>query len=431
MPRNEKETRLELIDPALKRAGWVVLNEKHIIEKNKACIETPVVGMPKTSENPTGNGFADYVLFGDDGKPLALIEAKKSVVNEEQGRVQACLYADALEKKYGLRPVIYYTNGYSIKIIDGLYPARQVFGFHKKDELEYLIQRRGFSLDDKEVDASICGRYYQKDAIDEVMKHLGSKHSRSLIVLATGTGKTRVSCAISDIFLRNNYVKRILFLADRKNLVKQAKEETFEKFLPTVPMAVIVDGQKEGEESQARIVFSTYQSMISIIKDMTKCPYGIGHFDLIIVDEAHRSLFNKYAEIFSYFDALMIGLTATPRNDIHKSTYKVFNLDTEMPNYEYDVVKGVKDGYLTYYRALDRTPNILKDGVTYSELSEEEQEQDLRQGDAPRRGQHGKGTSRLSHGGRPDSGRRAYLRPAVAQVHHGSTPCRHRHHHHR
>lgn len=375
MPRNEKETRLELIDPALKRAGWVVLNEKHIIEKNKACIETPVVGMPKTSENPTGNGFADYVLFGDDGKPLALIEAKKSVVNEEQGRVQACLYADALEKKYGLRPVIYYTNGYSIKIIDGLYPARQVFGFHKKDELEYLIQRRGFSLDDKEVDASICGRYYQKDAIDEVMKHLGSKHSRSLIVLATGTGKTRVSCAISDIFLRNNYVKRILFLADRKNLVKQAKEETFEKFLPTVPMAVIVDGQKEGEESQARIVFSTYQSMISIIKDMTKCPYGIGHFDLIIVDEAHRSLFNKYAEIFSYFDALMIGLTATPRNDIHKSTYKVFNLDTEMPNYEYDVVKGVKDGYLTYYRALDRTPNILKDGVTYSELSEEEQEQ--------------------------------------------------------
>lgn len=375
MPKSEKETRLELIDPALKRAGWVVLNEKHIIEKNAACIETPLVGMPKTLENPTGTGFADYVLFGDDGKPLAVIEAKKSVINEEQGRVQACLYADALEKKYGVRPVIYYTNGYSIKIIDGLYPARQVFGFHKKAELEYLIQRRNFKLEDKEVDANICGRYYQKDAINEVLKHLGTKHSRSLIVLATGTGKTRVSCAISDIFLRNNYVKRILFLADRKNLVKQAKEETFEKFLPTVPMAAIVDGQKEGEESKARIVFSTYQSMISIIKDLNKCPYGIGHFDLIIVDEAHRSLFNKYAEIFSYFDALMIGLTATPRNDIHKSTYKVFNLDTEMPNYEYDVVKGVKDGYLTYYRALDRTPNILKNGVTYDELNEEDKEQ--------------------------------------------------------
>ncbi len=375
MPKSEKETRLELIDPALKRAGWEVLTERNIIEKNKACIETPVVGMPKTTENPTGNGFADYVFFGDDGNPLALIEAKKSIINEEQGRVQACLYADALEKKYGVRPVIYYTNGYSIKIIDGLFPPRQVFGFHKKDELEYIIQKRSFKLDDVTPDANICERYYQIDAIAEVIKHFKSKHSRSLIVLATGTGKTRVSCALSDIFIRNNYVKRILFLADRKNLVKQAKEETFEKFLPTVPMMVIVEGQKEGDESKARVVFSTYQSMLSIIKDTSTCPYGIGHFDLIIVDEAHRSLFNKYAEIFTYFDALMIGLTATPRNDINKSTYKVFNLDSEMPNYEYDVVKGVKDGYLTYYRALDRTPEILKDGVTYADLSPDEQEE--------------------------------------------------------
>lgn len=375
MPKSEKETRLELIDPALELAGWSVLTDKHIIEKNKACIETPVIGMPKTSENPSGNGFVDYVLFGDDGKPLALVEAKKCVVNEEQGKVQACLYADCLEKQYGVRPVIYYTNGYSIKIIDGVYPPRTVFGFHKKDELEYLIQRRNFSLADKSVNTDICGRYYQKDAIDEVLKHLGTKHTRSLIVLATGTGKTRVSCALSDIFIRNNYVKRILFLADRKNLVKQAKEECFEKFLPTIPMSVILDGEREDEDSQARIVFSTYQSMISIIKDIKHCPYGIGHFDLIIVDEAHRSLFNKYAEIFTYFDSLMIGLTATPRNDIHKSTFKVFNLDTETPNYEYDVVKGVKDGFLTYYRALDRTPKILKDGLTYNQLSDEDREQ--------------------------------------------------------
>lgn len=375
MPMSEKETRLKLIDPKLRRAGWDVLTDKNIIEKSKACIETPVVGMPKTTENLTGNGFVDYVLFGDDGKPLALIEAKKSVVNEEQGKVQACLYADCLEKKYGVRPVIYYTNGYEIKIIDGLYPPRTVFGFHKKDELEYIIQKRNFKLDDTCPRAEICDRYYQKDAIEEVIKHFKTRHSRSLIVLATGTGKTRVSCAISDIFLRNNYVKRILFLADRKNLVKQAKEETFEKFLPDTSMMVIVEGQKEGDESKARIVFSTYQSMLSIIKDTSTCPYGIGHFDLIIVDEAHRSLFNKYAEIFEYFDALMIGLTATPRNDIHKSTYKVFNLDSEMPNYEYDLVKGVKDGYLTYYRALDRTPDILKDGVTYADLSPEEQEE--------------------------------------------------------
>jgi type I restriction enzyme R subunit len=375
MAISEKDTRLQLIDPELRIAGWDVLTDKYLIEKNKACIETPVVGMPKTYENPTGNGFVDYVLFGDDGKPLGLIEAKKSIANEEQGRVQACLYADALEKKYGVRPVIYYTNGYKIKIIDGLFPAREVFSFHRKEELEYIIQKRSFKLEDVAPNCDICGRYYQVDAIAEVVKHFKNKHSRSLIVLATGTGKTRVSCALSDIFIRNNYVKRILFLADRKNLVKQAKEETFEKFLPGIPMMVIVEGQKEGDESKARIVFSTYQSMLSIIQDRSTCPYGIGHFDLIIVDEAHRSLFNKYAEIFTYFDALMIGLTATPRNDIHKSTYKVFNLDSEMPNYEYDLIKGVKDGYLTYYRALDRTPDILKKGVTYNQLSAAEQEE--------------------------------------------------------
>lgn len=374
MPRNEMETRLELIDPALRRAGWQVLSAKHIIEKNKACIETAVTGMPKTTDNPTGNGFVDYVLFGDDNTPLALIEAKKSVVNEEQGRVQACLYADCLEKQYGVRPVIYYTNGYKFKVIDGVYPAREVFGIHKKDELEYLIQRRNVSIDNTDVNRKICDRHYQLDAIAEILKHLGSKHSRSLIVLATGTGKTRVSCALSEIFIKNNFVKRILFLADRKNLVKQAKEETFEKYLPTVPKCLIVEGKKEGDDMNARIVFSTYQSMLSLIKDVEKCPYGIGHFDLIIVDEAHRSLFNKYAEIFDYFDALMVGLTATPRNDIHKSTFKVFNLDDGMPNYEYDIIKGVKDGYLTYFRALDRTPDILKDGLTYADLSDEEKE---------------------------------------------------------
>ncbi len=375
MPRNEKETREKLIDPALRKAGWHVLDEKYIIERNKACIETPVTGMPKTTENQTGNGFVDYVLFGDDCKPLALIEAKKSAVSEEMGRVQACLYADALEAKYGVRPVIYYTNGYRIMIIDGVHKTRQVFGFHKKDELEYLIQRRSFKLANVKVNEEICNREYQKQAIQEVVNNFNAGNSRSLIVLATGTGKTRVSCAISDILLRNNYVKRILFLADRVNLVKQAKEETFEKFIDGANMAVIAEGQREGISDKARIVFSTYQSMISIINDTEKCPYGIGHFDLIIVDEAHRSLFNKYSAIFQYFDAMMIGLTATPRNDIGKSTFQVFEIGDATPHFEYDVIQAVKQEYLTYYRALDRTPDILKDGLTYNDLSDEEQEQ--------------------------------------------------------
>jgi len=375
MAISEQRTREKLIDPSLKKAGWDVLHEKGVIEKNKACIETAVTGMPITSESPRGNGFVDYVLFGDDCKPLALVEAKKSAVSEELGRVQACLYADRLEAQYGVRPVIYYTNGYRIMMLDGIHKVRQVFGFHKKEELEYIIQKRNFKLKDIKVRDEICNRDYQKEAINQVMENFNKGNSRSLIVLATGTGKTRVSCAISDILLRNNYVKRILFLADRVNLVKQAKEETFEKFIDGANMAVIAEGHRETVSDTARIVFSTYQSMISIINDTEKCPYGIGHFDLIIVDEAHRSLFNKYAAIFQYFDAMMIGLTATPRNDIGRSTFQVFEIPDETPHFEYDVIQAVKDNYLTYYRALDRTPDMLKDGLTYNDLSDDEQEQ--------------------------------------------------------
>lgn len=245
MNRSEQETREQLIDPKLRLANWYIVEEKYIVEKNKACIETPVNDMPISSINPNGNGYVDYVLFGDDGKPLALIEAKKSIINEEQGRVQAGLYADCLERKYGIRPIIYYTNGYSIKILDGMFPAREVFGFHRKEELEYMLQKRNCKLENIEVRNDICGRYYQKDAIAEIINNIKNKKARSLVVLATGTGKTRLSCGLSEILIRNNFVKRILFLADRKNLVTQAKEETYDKFLSDVPMATIIEGKSE------------------------------------------------------------------------------------------------------------------------------------------------------------------------------------------
>ena len=375
MAMTELETRTNLIDPKLKLAGYIINHTHGVIEAGKVCVETEVQGMPITETSPTGRGFVDYVIFNVDGKPLALIEAKKSVLNEDRGRTQANLYADCLERKYGVRPIVYYTNGYTITVEDGVYPARKVFGFHKMDELQHLIQRRTFKFLDKKVNPKICDRYYQKDAIDKVIEHLDSHHSRSLIVLATGTGKTRVSCALSDILLKNNLCKRILFIADRKNLVKQAKEECYDKLLDGVSTSLIVEGQREDETNQARIVFSTYQSMLSIIKDVTNIPYGIGHFDYIICDEVQRSIFNKYAEIFSYFDAFLIGLTATPRNDVHKSTYKVFNLDNDCPNYEYDVIRGVQDGYLNYFKALDRTPDTIKNGKRYDDLTEDEKEE--------------------------------------------------------
>lgn len=375
MPISEAETRKKFIDTKLENAGWHVLTTENVIERNKAGIEIKTSHMKVTSETPNGNGRVDYVLFGNDGKPLAVVEAKKTSVNEEIGRVQACLYADALEEEYGVRPVIYYTNGYEIRVIDGIYPSRIVFGFHTREDLEHIIQKRSCTLSDRTINPAITDRYYQEEAINKVLDNFGNRKSRSLIVLATGTGKTRVSCSLSDIFLRNNFCKRILFLADRKNLVKQAKEETFDVYLPSTPSTLILEGNREELHGErARLVFSTYQSMLSIIQDTSKNPYSVGYFDLIIVDEAHRSLFNKYAEIFAYFDALMIGLTATPRKEIHKSTYKVFNIDDDTPNYEYEMIRGVKDGYLTYYRALDRTPDILKNGLTRENLSDEEKE---------------------------------------------------------
>lgn len=372
----EFETRKKYIDTKLKNAHWDVLKEKGVIGRNVVGIEIKTTHMPITKDNPNGNGFIDYVIFGNDGKPLALIEAKKTSISEEEGRVQACSYADSLEKEYGIRPIVYYTNGIVVKIIDGMYPAREVFSFHSRDDLEHIIQKRNIGLIDTHINKAICDRSYQEEAINIVCEMFKNKKSRSLIVLATGTGKTRVSCALSDIFLRNNYCKRILFLADRKNLVTQAKEDTFDIYLKEYPATAILEGNREeilGE--RARLVFATYQSMIRIINDSDSNPYSVGYFDLIIVDEAHRSLFNKYEIIFKYFDSLMIGLTATPRSEIHRNTFKVFNIDNETPHYEYELVKGVADGYLTYYRALDRTPDILKNGLTRANLSEEEKEE--------------------------------------------------------
>ena len=203
MNRNEEQTRAELIDIKLKRAGWNVCTTRHDIKASTACIETPVTGMPKTSNNASGNGFVDYVLFGDNGKPLALIETKRTSKNEEDGRAQAGIYANCLEAQYGIRPIIYYSNGYTVKIADGRYPARTVHGFHTKEELEWLLQKRNLKVTDNTIAAHISGRYYQQDAIKTVLHHF-EHNSRSLVVLATGTGKTRVSCALTDILIRNN-----------------------------------------------------------------------------------------------------------------------------------------------------------------------------------------------------------------------------------
>ena len=369
---SEAETRKLFIDLMLKEAGWEVLEVEGAVQPLKACIEVEVHGMP----NDEGIGFADYVLFGSNGLPLAVVEAKRTTVSPIKGKHQAELYADCLEKQYGVRPVIYYTNGFETNIIDGLgYPPRPLFGFHTADDLERLIQKRGRKdITDFSVKDSITDRHYQKMAIKAVCEHYNKKHRKALLVMATGTGKTRVSISLVDVLMRNDWVKNVLFLADRTSLVSQA-HKNYAKLLPTTTTCVLSDKDNDKKKDlNARIVFSTYQTMINYI-DTDEKLYSIGHFDLIIIDEAHRSIFGKYAAVFNYFDAMLVGLTATPREDVDRSTYEIFQMEEGEPNFAYELDEAVADHYLVNYHGFKRGSLIMKEGIKYDKLTEEEKRQ--------------------------------------------------------
>ena len=370
---SEAETRKLFIDLLLEEAKWEVLDKEGAIVPSKACIEIEVTGMP----NSAGVGYVDYVLFGANGKPLAVVEAKRTTKSPEVGRQQAILYADCLERQYGVRPVIYYTNGFKTYIIDGLgYPARRVYGFHTEDDLMVLIQRRGRNgITDLNISDEITNREYQKRAIKAICENFNGMRRRGLLVMATGTGKTRVAISLCDVMMRNGWAKNILFLADRTALVKQA-HKNFTKLLPSATTARLDDFKPADKESvmKARILFSTYQTMINYIDTELK-EFSIGRFDLIVIDEVHRSIFGKYTSILSYFDALMVGLTATPREDDDRSTYELFERESGEPNFEYLLDEAVDDGYLVNKIVLSRTTDILKNGIKYDKLSEEEKQQ--------------------------------------------------------
>lgn len=366
---SEAETRKMYIDLMLKEAGWDILTTEGAVQPLKACIEVEVKGMP----NSQATGYVDYVLFGGNGKPLAVVEAKRTSVSPIKGKHQAELYADCLEKQYGVRPVIYYTNGFATYIIDGLgYPPRRLFGFHTANDLELMIQQRSRKdITDFTVKDHITDRAYQKMAIKSVCEHLNKKHRKALLVMATGTGKTRVSISLVDVLMRNGWVKNVLFLADRTSLVGQA-HKNFVKLLPSTTTCVLSDnGEKD---LNARITFSTYQTMINYI-DTDDKPFSVGRFDLIIIDEAHRSIFGKYGAIFNYFDSMLVGLTATPRDEVEKSTYDIFEMEQGVPNYAYELEDAVSEGYLVNYNGFKRGSLILKEGIKYNNLTDEEKQQ--------------------------------------------------------
>ena len=364
---SEFETRKQFIDLDLKIAGWDSTNIREEVE---------VKGMPNTQEI----GHVDYVLYGENGKPLAVVEAKRTSKDAKIGQQQAKLYADCLEKEYAQRPIIYYTNGKEIYMWDDLsYPERKVSGYYTQDELQLLIRRRDSkeNLEHIYIANNIANRPYQLEAVKKVCESFEQKHRRALVVMATGTGKTRTAISLVDVLTSKNWVQNVLFLADRTELVKQA-EKNFKKLLPDMSCCNLLSS-KDGDPEESRIIFSTYQTMINCI-DKMKSKNGItlftpGHFDLIIIDEAHRSIYKKYQAIFDYFDGLLVGLTATPRDDVDKNTYKFFQLENNVPTFVYEYDEAVKQKYLVDYHTISTTTKFIERGIKYSELKEEDREE--------------------------------------------------------
>lgn len=362
---SEYKTRKLYIDAMLIDAGWT--------EGKDWINEVKLEGMP----NPGGIGYADYVLYDDSHKPLAVIEAKRTCKDVSVGRQQAKLYADLLEQKYRVRPVIFLTNGFDTRIIDGQYPERRVSSFYSKRDLEKLfnLRRMKSSLGYVYVNKDIAGRYYQEAAIKAVCEALDKRNRRkALLVMATGSGKTRTIIGLVDVLLQNGWIKNVLFLADRNSLVTQAKRN-FVNLLPDLSCTNLVEDK---ENYNAHAIFSTYQTMmgcIDSIKDEGKKLFTSGHFDLIVCDEAHRSIYNKYKDIFNYFDAPLVGLTATPKDEIDKNTYEVFELENGVPTYGYELSQAVNDGYLVDYLSVETELKFIVEGIDWEGLSPEEQEE--------------------------------------------------------
>ena len=369
---DEATTRKRLIDTGLAAAGWDVGSGGQ--NTSQVTQEEPVSHQP----TPTGKGYADYVLWDDNGLPLAVIEAKKTSTNAELGQEQARLYADGLEKMHGQRPVIFYTNGFDLFIWDDSqdYPPRRLYGYYSKDSLQYLIYQRKnkLALNELSPRLEIVDRLYQIEAIKRVTEKYASKQRKTLIVQATGTGKTRVAIALTDLLYRAQWIMRVLFLCDRKELRKQAKN-AFNDFLDE-PMTIVSAGTAKDRDK--RIYLATYPAMNKIYET-----FDTGFFSLIIADESHRSIYNRYRDMFRYFDCLQIGLTATPVEFISRNTFRVFNCEDKTPTAYYSLDQAVEEGFLVPYEVYTHTTQFLRDGIKYKDLTEEQTRQLEEDGELP------------------------------------------------
>ncbi|NYS60702.1 DEAD/DEAH box helicase family protein [Vreelandella salicampi] len=362
---NEAKTRAQLIDAMLVKAGWDVGNSAQVGQEVEV----------KFPNNPSGKGYVDYVLWGENGQPLALIEAKKSgTINLQAGREQARLYANSFEYMGFQRPVIFYSNGYETFIWDDhQYNAyRPVYGFYSKESLEYLIYQRHYRAAELErfnPELKIADRPYQIEAIKTVAAHFQNQRRKALLIQATGTGKTRVAIALAELLLRTGWAKRVLFLCDRKELRVQA-DDAFKQNLPSEPRCII--GETRQIDESARIYIATYPGMMNRFAQL-----DVGFFDLIIADESHRSIYNKYRDLFDYYDALQVGLTATPVKFISRNTFDIFDCETTDPTFEFGLDAAINNEppYLVPFRVKDLTTEFLRDGIHYTDLTPEQQQQ--------------------------------------------------------
>lgn len=359
----EAQTRELYIDVLLGEAGWKLDQPRDR--------EFPVTGVP----SPTGAGKVDYVLWGDDGLPLAVVEAKRTGRSAREGREQARIYADALEKQFGQRPVIFASNGYEHWIWDDeRYPARRISGFYTREQLQLVIQRRSTlrALTSVSVDEKIVGRPYQLRAIRSIAESFDGGRRRALLVMATGTGKTRTAIALVDVLQHANWAKRVLFLADRTALVRQAAA-AFKTHLPDSATVNLIDDK----DTEGRVFVSTYQTILGLIdrgEDELR-RFGPGYFDLIVVDEAHRSIYARYGEIFDYFDALLVGLTATPRSEVDHNTYRLFELEDGVPTDAFELEEAIHGGYLVPPVARSLELGFMRRGIRYDQLTDAERAQ--------------------------------------------------------
>ncbi|MGB3590304.1 MAG: DEAD/DEAH box helicase family protein [Nonlabens sp.] len=365
---NEKQTRKLLIDHHLREAGWNVNNPLQV--SSEFLVKTGVLSEPGASYE---NTFSDYALFNKQGKVLAIVEAKSTSKDSRIGQEQAKQYCLNIEQQTGFLPFCLYTNGIDIYFWNiGQYPPKKIISFPTRNDLEKLeqIRRRKKSLATELINVDTAGRDYQIAAIRSVFEALEQKRTKLLLVMATGTGKTRTCIAMVDALMKAQWVQKVLFLVDRIALQEQAIE-AFKEHLPNEPYWPHKD-EKAFNDSR-RIYVSTYPSMLNIIKDHNSrlSPH---FFDLIVIDESHRSIYNTYQEILNYFNTITLGLTATPTDRIDHNTFKLFECEDELPTFAYSYEEAVKNQppYLCDFDVLDISTKFLDRGINRDTIIDED-----------------------------------------------------------